>query len=138
MRISALFYPNCREDDDPGLRNGGPAWLRYPRRSLENCAEIRGLEARTADKPAADVRNCEDFCGIGGLHGTAVENACVFAVLAKAFDQTGADVRMNLGDLRIRWRASGSNGPNRFIGDRGIGRCKPVRNAFVDLTAADR
>src|SRR5581483_4393620 len=92
-----------------------------------------GCEARAADQGAVDIINRHQLRGVVRLHRSAIEDADLLCRLTIAGGERLANEAVHIGDVSRRWRQSGTDRPDRLVGDGEIGRA--VRRRTLDLPA---
>src|ERR1700733_11564095 len=111
-----------------GERVGGPG----------DSTERRGLQARTADKRAVDVRTRKEGAGVVGLDRTAIEDPHPFGEGGALGLEGAANGEVNLFRLGGPCVLAGTDGPNRLVRDRDRkGRSGEERDHRVDLATYD-
>src|SRR6185312_2030494 len=101
---------------------------------FSDAEEIGRLQAGAADERAVDIVHAQQFDRIGRLDRAAVENAYLRSLAPEFLRQSGADVRVRLGDIADRRRQAGAYRPYRLIGDDGVCRRGGRGNRTGDLT----
>jgi hypothetical protein len=97
---------------------GGNGWLARVRfsGSPDDGQKILRHQARPADQSATDLRQCQDFRGITGLHRTTIKNARLGGGRPRP-RQFRANEAVHRGDIVSGRDLAGADGPNRLIGD---------------------
>lgn len=100
---------------------------------FRNTEEIGGLEARPANERAIDVLHTEQLDRVGRFDRPAVQNSHGPGLRAQLFAKLCADVRMGGRHVLRGRRQSGSDRPDRLVGNDGVGCRGACRHGTVDL-----
>src|SRR6478735_127293 len=100
--------------------------------------ELVGLEARTADQGAVNIRDAHQLPGIRGFHRSAVEDSGALPWRSQSRYQSPPDMLVHLGDIAGGWCQPGPDGPDRLVGNNKVLGCRAFGHRTIHLGSDHR
>src|ERR1700726_2366556 len=100
---------------------------------LTDGEKLFGLQARTTDEAAIDIRHCHEILSIPRLHRSSVDDPQAFGGFTKPLSEGLANESVHLRHVVGGWRLPSTDGPHRLVSDNEVLRRCAIGNRACEL-----